>query len=162
MSQHTQPAPHPHGRNAGKRRPAPTPRHLWRGALFTALIIGVLGTAGWLVWSPLVSSRATGQQGNVVALNADMGGFSMKQITAKVGQPITVQLRSLDTPYHSDGGGKHQFAIDELGVSIVAQPKGVQEATFTPTKAGTYQFYCGICCGGKANPAMQGELVVTA
>lgn len=86
----------------------------------------------------------------------------MKRIEAKVGQPITVNLRSLDTPYHSDGGGKHQFAINELDVSIIAPPKGIAQATFTPTKSGTYQFYCDICCGGRANPSMQGELVVTA
>lgn len=29
---------------------------------------------------------------------------------AKVGEPLTVQFGSLDTPYHTDGGGKHQFA----------------------------------------------------
>ncbi len=75
---------------------------------------------------------------------------------------LTITLHSLDTPYHTDGGGKHQLAIDEFGVNIVAQPKGTSQATFTPTKAGTYQFYCDICCGGKANPSMQGELVVTA
>lgn len=85
----------------------------------------------------------------------------MKRIDARVGQPITIKLTSLDTPYHSDGGGKHQFAIDELGVSIVAQPKSANQTTFTPTQAGTYQYYCGICCGGRANPTMRGKLVVT-
>jgi peptide/nickel transport system substrate-binding protein len=32
--------------------------------------------------------------------------------------------------------------------------------TFTPDKAGTYTFYCDICCGGKANPTMNGQIVV--
>ncbi|MBI3460116.1 cupredoxin domain-containing protein, partial [Candidatus Acetothermia bacterium] len=38
--------------------------------------------------------------------------------------------------------------------------KSTAEATFTPTKPGTYEFYCNICCGGKANPSMQGKLIV--
>ncbi len=89
-----------------------------------------------------------------------MSGFSVKRIDARVGQPVTIRLRSMDTPYHSDGGGQHQFAVEELGVNIIAQPKAISEGTFVPDKPGTYTFYCDICCGGKANPTMQGELVV--
>ena len=162
MAQPPRSSHHPHGRNAGTNIPVRTRRTLWRATVFALLALGILGTAVWLVWSPLASRRTSGQQGNVVALNADMAGFSLTRIEAKVGQPLTITLRSLDTPYHSDGGGKHQFAIDELAVSIIAPSKGTAEATFTPTQPGTYQFYCDICCGGRANPSMQGELVVTA
>jgi cytochrome c oxidase subunit II len=161
MSHHLPSAHHPQGRDAGKRLPARRQQRLWRGSVFVVLVISVLGVAGWLIWSPLAGRRAAGQQGNIVTLNADMAGFSMRRIEAKVGQPITVVLRSLDTPYHSDGGGKHQFAIDDLAVNIVAPSKGTAEVTFTPTQPGTYQFYCDICCGGRANPTMQGELVAT-
>ncbi len=51
-------------------------------------------------------------------------------------------------------------AVDELAVSIIAPPEGSNFATFTPTKAGTYTYYCDICCGGRANPTMQGTLIV--
>nr|MBI2904861.1 cupredoxin domain-containing protein [Chloroflexota bacterium] len=98
--------------------------------------------------------------GNVIDVAADMGGFDMKLIRVKVGQPVTVRLTSLDNSHHTDGGGKHQWAVDELEVSIVAPPEGSNYATFTPTKAGTYIYYCDICCGGRANPTMQGTLIV--
>jgi heme/copper-type cytochrome/quinol oxidase subunit 2 len=66
----------------------------------------------------------------------------------------------MDNSAHTDGGGKHQWAVDELSVSIIAPPEGSNYATFTPTKAGKYTYYCDICCGGKANPTMSGTLIV--
>ena len=143
------------------RTQAPAPRRLHAG-WYVLVVVVVVGVAGWLLWPSLTGRSDHHPSGNVLALEAAMDGFSVRQFSAKVGEPLTVQLRSLDTPYHTDGGGKHQFAIDEFGVNIVAPPKGVSEATFTPDKPGTYTFYCDICCGGKANPTMQGTLVVTA
>lgn len=133
-----------------------------RGDWYALIIATVLGTAVWLLLPSLTNRLAPQASGTVLSIEAAMDGFSVLQIEAKVGQPVTVQLRSLDTPYHSDGDGKHQFAVDELGVNIVAPPKGVSEASFVPDKPGTYTFYCDICCGGKANPSMRGTLLVTA
>jgi heme/copper-type cytochrome/quinol oxidase subunit 2 len=52
--------------------------------------------------------------------------------------------------------------VDEFKVSVVAPPEGSKTVTFTPDKPGTYTFYCDICCGGRANPTMQGKLIVEA
>lgn len=147
---------------AGRAVPARRSGQGWRAALFALIAVTVLGTAGVLLW-PALARGGTGSVGaGVIAIQADMAGFSPSRIEAKVGQPLTIRLRSMDTSMHSDGGGRHQFAIDELGVNIVAPPEGVSEQTFTPTRAGVYTFYCDICCGGKANPTMHGELVVQA
>jgi len=73
-----------------------------------------------------------------------------------------VRLTSLDNAYHTDGGGRHQWAVDELGVSIIAPALGSNSVTFTPDQPGVYTFYCDICCGGRANPTMQGKLTVEA
>jgi hypothetical protein len=110
------------------RTQVPAPRRL-HGGWYAFVIVVVVGAAGWLLWPSITGRNDHHPAGNVLALEAAIDGFSMPQITAKVGAPVTVQLRSLDTPYHTDGGGKHQFAIDERG---------------------------------KANPTMQGTLVVTA
>ena len=142
---------------------------LWRIGAFTALVVVVLIASGWLL-KPVLwprsaavtpASAQTGTDGTqVVSVMADLAGFSVTEIRAKVGQPLTVQLTSMDNQFHVDGGGKHQFAIDALAVNITAPPEGTAEATFTPTKPGTYEFYCDICCGGRANPAMVGKLIV--
>ncbi len=116
--------------------------------------------------APAFEPKASGitQSGNVKTVNiqAAMDGFDMQEIRVKVGETVKVNLRSLDNEHHTDGGGKHQFAIDELGVNIIANPLSVNSGTFVATKAGTYTFYCDICCGGKANPTMNGKLIVDA
>jgi len=91
-----------------------------------------------------------------------MGGFSTSEIQAKAGRPLTVRLTSVDNRFHTDGGGKHQFAIDALGVDIIAPPLGTREATFTPKEPGIYEYYCDVCCGGRANPTMVGKLIIEA
>ena len=97
---------------------------------------------------------------NVIDISADMSGFDKEEIHVKVGEPVTIRLRSLEHSMHSDGGGKHQWAVDDFKASAVAQPKGTATVTFTPTQAGTFDFYCDICCGGRANPTMNGKLIV--
>jgi len=133
-----------------------------RAAAFAVVGVLVLGIAGYLLvqafWKPELSPMA----GNVIDIAADMSGFNQKVVRLRVGEPVTVRLTSLDNSHHTDGGGKHQWAVDELGVSIVAPAKGSSYKTFTPSTPGTYTFYCDICCGGRANPTMSGKLIVAA
>lgn len=134
----------------------------WRAAIFSLIVLASLASVAFFLGPTLVPRQAPPATGYTVDLTADMGGFSMPVVRAKVNEPITVRLTSLDTEFHTDGGGRHQFAVDELGVNIIAPPKGRGQATFTPTEAGTYEFYCDICCGGRANPMMVGKFVVEA
>jgi heme/copper-type cytochrome/quinol oxidase subunit 2 len=98
-----------------------------------------------------------------VQIHASMGGFDPAALKVKTGQRVKVELTSMDTSMHSDGGGRHQFAIDELGIDWEVGPLSSKVFEFTaPTEPGTYDWYCDICCGGKENPSMQGKLTVTA
>jgi cytochrome c oxidase subunit II len=132
-----------------------------RAVTFGVIVILVLGTAGYLLASAF-SSKLPAPAANTIDLTADMGGFSQNEIRVKAGQPVTVRLTSLDNAYHNDGRGQHQWAVDELGVSVIAPPLGNKSVTFTPDKPGAYTFYCDLCCGGRANPTMQGTLIVEA
>lgn len=127
--------------------------------IFVGITVIVLAAAGSLLYKAFYIPPLP-DAANVIDLTADMSGFNQKEIRVKVGQPVTVRLRSLDNSMHNDGGGKHQWAVDELGVNIVAPPEGISKATFTPTKAGEFTFFCDICCGGKANPTMNGKIIV--
>ena len=131
-----------------------------RAIAFVLIGVVVLGLAGYFLVSAFFKPAPPAMAGNVIDVQADMAGFDLKLIRLKAGEPVTVRLTSLDNSHHTDGGGKHQWAVDELGVSIVAPPEGSNYATFTPEKSGTYTYYCDICCGGRANPTMQGTLVV--
>ena len=136
-----------------------------RVGAFGAIVVVVLAAIIYLL-APVFETKASGivQIGNtkIVNLQAGMDGFDLKEIHVKAGEQVKVNLRSMDNSLHNDGGGQHQFAIDELGVNIVAQPLSLNSGTFTPTRPGTYTFYCDICCGGRANPTMNGKLVVEA
>lgn len=133
-----------------------------RAITFAVVGVVVLGLAGYLLVSAFVKPALPPLAGNVIDVSATMSGFDTQEIRVLAGRPVTVRLTSLDNSHHTDGGGKHQWAVDELGVSIVAPPEGSSYATFTPQTPGTYTFYCDICCGGRANPTMQGTLVVEA
>lgn len=138
---------------------------LIRAGVFGSIVVAVLAGAAYFLL-PLFSPKESGiiarGESKVVNIQAAMDGFDIYEIRGKVGDTITVNLRSLDNKYHTDGGGKHQFAIDELGVNIIAEPLSVSSGTFTVTQAGVYPFYCDICCGGRANPSMNGKLIVEA
>jgi len=133
-----------------------------RVAIFGVIAVGVLIAAGSLLYSAFSRPKLEALAGSVIDVSANMSGFDTPEIRVKAGQAVTVRLTSLDNSHHTDGGGKHQWAVDELGVSIVAPPEGSSYATFTPDTPGAYTFYCDICCGGRANPTMQGTLVVEA
>jgi heme/copper-type cytochrome/quinol oxidase subunit 2 len=133
-----------------------------RATVFAVVSVLVLGIAGYLLAQAFLKPDLSPMAGKVIDITADMGGFNRKVVRLKAGEPVTVRLTSLDNSHHTDGGGKHQWAVDELGVSIIAPPKGSNYKTFTPDKPGTYTFYCDICCGGRANPTMSGKLIVTA
>ena len=131
-----------------------------RGIIFLVIIISVLGVAGYYLKTGLFRAGPPAIAGNVIDIEAAMNGFDQYEIHVKVGEPVTIRLTSLDNTHHTDGGGKHEWAVDELGVDIIAPAQGSSSATFTPAEAGTYTFYCDICCGGRANPSMNGTLVV--
>ena len=133
-----------------------------RSTIFAVIVIGVLGMAGFYLKSAFLRPVLEPMTGNVIDLEASMSGFDKTEIRVRVGRPVTIRLTSLDNEHHTDGGGKHQWAVDELGVDIIAQPESSNYVTFTPDKAGSFTFYCDICCGGKANPTMNGQIVVEA
>lgn len=148
--------------NRSERKQARRRQETIRKAVFALVVIAVLSLAGFYLQQAFFRPVPKPMAGNVIDLEADMSGFNQKEIHVRVGRAVTIRLTSLDNSHHTDGGGKHQWAIDELGVNIIAEPESSNYVTFTPDKPGTYTFYCDICCGGRANPTMNGQLIVEA
>lgn len=142
------------------RNEARTRQRRIRAAIFAVIVLAVLGLAGYYIKQAFFRPGPAPMAGNVIDVQASMSGFDQKEIHVKAGQPVTIRLTSMDNSHHTDGGGKHQWAVDELGVNVIAQPESSNSATFTPEKAGSYTFYCDICCGGRANPTMNGQIIV--
>jgi cytochrome c oxidase subunit 2 len=157
------PPPTTRGRSDPDSRPrivAPSSRS-FRLAAFAVIALVVGGLAIGLVVSRLQGPGASDTA--AIQVHASMGGFDPRALTVKAGQTVKIELTSMDSSMHSDGGGWHQFAIDALGIDWKVGPESSEVFEFTaPATAGIYSWYCDICCGGKANPSMQGKLTVIA
>ena len=125
---------------------------------FGLIAAGATGAGGYFLWPSLRQSFLTPTE--AASVTVSMSGFSPNVIKARVGQTIDLQLINKDNSLHTDGGGWHQFAIDQLGLDFKVAPLSELPVSFVVQEPGEYDFYCGICCGGKANPYMHGQLVV--
>ena len=150
--------PRPKRRNTDKAAPAAR-KHVMA---FAGVILVVLFAAGYFLWPAVRSSALFAPAGTDIEIAVSMAGFSPSRIATRAGEPVTIRLVNKDNRYHKDGGGWHQFAIDELGVDIRVPPLETRTFTFTPEETGLFDFYCEVCCGGRANPYMHGALTVTA
>ncbi len=124
--------------------------------IIASMVVGLTGIFLWRAFAPTPTVAAD------IRIQTTMEGFMPPVIRAKVGKPLTIQLINRDTRFHTDGGGWHQFAIDELDVNSKIGPESTELVTLTPTRAGTYEFYCDTCCGGRESPSMRGRLEVSA
>jgi uncharacterized cupredoxin-like copper-binding protein len=90
----------------------------------------------------------------VVNLKAEDIKYDTTTITAKVGQPVTVNVQNTGTLEHS-------FVSDQFSVKLEHIQAGqTSTITVTPTTAGTYEFYCDVPRHNDAG--MKGTLTVNA
>jgi cytochrome c oxidase subunit II len=104
-----------------------------------ALIFGMRARSG---------AAATEQ---VIHLTAKKFEYSPSEITVKKGQPVVIEIVSLDR--------KHGFTIPDLKVRSDVKPGTQNVVRFTPGKAGTFNFHCDLFCGS-GHEGMAGTLVV--
>ena len=83
-------------------------------------------------------------------INAVSGNFffNPNNITLKKNQPVRISFKN---------SGFHTFTIDELGVNVPLQGSSAT-VEFTPTKAGTFEYYCAV--PGHRERGMLGSLNV--
>lgn len=127
---------------------------------FGVIAAGSIAASGYFLWPVVRQSSLFTTETEATPVAISMSGFAPNRLAARAGQLVKLQLVNKDNSMHSDGGGWHQFAIEELNVDFKVAPLETSEVSFTVDKPGIYDFYCGVCCGGKANPYMHGQLVV--
>ena len=109
------------------------------------LLLVITGVAG--------SNGQPTQAAREIRLTVKDMSFDVTTITAKVGEPITINLVNDDMMDHG-------FAIDELHVwGDRIAPRGTTSVTFTPQEAGSYTYYCYV--NEHAQLGMIGTLEVT-
>ena len=123
--------------------PAPTRR---RRLLLLAL--AAAGTAG------LGSVLAQGGAGpRVIAITARRFRFEPAEIMLKVGEPVLLEMSSLDFI--------HGMNIPDLAQRYDLQPGRVTRIALTPSQPGVIDFVCDNFCGD-GHEEMHGRLVVQA
>jgi cytochrome c oxidase subunit 2 len=111
-------------------------------------LLGLISVAALFYASQAQSSFAAEQ---VIQLTAKKFEYSPNEITVKKGQPVVIEIVSLDR--------KHGFTIPDLKVRSDVKPGAENVVRFTPDKAGTFNFHCDLFCGS-GHEGMAGTLVV--
>ena len=93
---------------------------------------------------------ATTREVEVIAEKFD---YTPDMIKAKVGQPLTFVLTSVDRI--------HGFKMPDFGVRTDIVPGVETRVTITPTKVGKFAYFCDVFCGD-GHEEMAGTLVVEA
>jgi len=132
-----------------RRTPAWLPYSL---TAITALAVGAL-----LVAAVVQGRDATGMSPKTLAqlpaLSAKAAEFEQRELHARVGQIVALRLENAD-------GQGHSFDVDELDVHA-AMPSGKPGlALFTPSKPGSYTFYCALHYNKETGQGMKGMLIV--
>jgi len=91
-------------------------------------------------------------QEKVIAVTAERFKFTPGVIQLKVGEPVVLELTSLDR--------KHGFQVPDLKIDETIEPGKVTRLRIVPDKAATYDFHCSIFCGS-GHEEMAGQIVVS-
>lgn len=134
---------------------------LWTTVAALVMAVAVLGLAATLFVRPFTRGSGAPEDSTVVRIS--MSGWSHKIVEATTDEPLQITMVNLDNPFHSDGGGWHNFVVPELDFEARVAPERTETfaVDVSSLPPGDYLFYCDICCGGKDNPFMQGTLRVT-
>ena len=98
------------------------------------------------------SDQATAAAPVAITISGSEFKYEPAAITVNIGQPVTVT-------YTNVGKYPHDFVIDELSVkSQVIKSGETGTFTFTPTKSGTFAFYCSL--PNHLERGMKGSIIV--
>jgi cytochrome c oxidase subunit 2 len=90
-------------------------------------------------------------QQKVIVVTAEKFKFTPATIRLKLGEPVVLELTSLDR--------KHGFTVPDLNIDESIEAGKTTRVQIVPQKAGTFPFHCDVFCGS-GHEEMAGEIVV--
>ena len=113
--------------------------------------------AGWTLaplLAGLLAATNSGAQApeRVIHVTAERFKFTPAVIELKVGEPVVLELTSLDR--------KHGFAVPDLKIDDTIEAGKTLRVRVVPDKAATHDFHCSIFCGS-GHEEMAGQIVVS-
>ena len=112
------------------------------------LILGGLALAA-SAWA-LAAAAAPAER--VIRVSAKKFEFEPSTIELKVGEPVVLEVTTLDR--------KHGMKSPELGIDAVIVPGKPTLVHLRPLEAGTFSFHCSVFCGS-GHEDMTGQIVVS-
>jgi cytochrome c oxidase subunit II len=109
-------------------------------------------STGLLVCAALGAGLAARGEDKVIRVTARKFVFTPNEITLKKGEPVVIELSTLDVFMG--------FNVPELQVRSDIVPGKVMRLALTPDRAGTFTFLCDVFCGD-GHETMSGKIVVT-
>ena len=88
---------------------------------------------------------------HVVRITAKRFEYHPASVTVKRGEPVVIELRSLDR--------LHGFIQPQLGIRADVLPGQTARVRFVPKQSGLFPFHCDIFCG-TGHEGMTGEIRV--
>jgi len=99
-----------------------------------AVFIGTLLGPAFLI-QPAVTQAAPKK----IEITAKRFTFEPAEITVEQGEPVVLELKSVDVT--------HGLRIRELHVDVKVNKGATTEASFTPTSVGDFVAHCSVFCG---------------
>jgi cytochrome c oxidase subunit 2 len=130
---------------------------IWGTLLAAASVVATTfasgnGTIPEIAVNDPTADISSAPQERVVQITARNFEFNPNTITVKKGEPVVIELSSLDR--------KHGFSLRAFGVRTDVKPGGDSRVRFTPDKTGKFSFSCDVFCGD-GHEEMVGTLIVT-
>lgn len=131
-----------------------------RKLAFGGIVLAVLAVGGYFAFGDFLDRPADAAAAGVIDVQSSMAGFTPSEIRVKAGQTVTLRWWTQDAAVHLQGG-VHTMVSPDLGLREELPAESTRMVTWTvPNKPGTYDVWCGSCCGGKDAPQMHGKIVV--
>jgi uncharacterized cupredoxin-like copper-binding protein len=127
-----------------------------RGIELSLLLLGAVAVGACRGGQAAAPTKPAASTQSVTVKGTDQMRFEPSTITVRANTPVALTVDDSSTVL------AHDFTIDSIGgqkVSVKAQPNSKATGQFTPTAAGTYQFYCAE--PGHKEAGMVGTLTVS-
>jgi cytochrome c oxidase subunit 2 len=125
------------------RQPYVWQSYVWASAAL--LVIGAAGAVG-------IAALAAAPNEKVISVSAMKFEFLPATINLKRGEPVILELSSLDRA--------HGFKVPDLGIDAAVLPDTTMRVRVVPEKAGRFAFLCDNFCGD-GHEDMDGVIVVS-
>src|SRR5438105_2095684 len=115
--------------------------------IVVGLSFGLLFVAGFAATTAISLAQAP----QVIRMSVKKFEFSEKEINVRKGVPVVIEITSEDRI--------HGFSLPAFGARSDVIPGEITRITFTPDKAGSFEYLCDIFCGD-GHEDVNGTLIV--